>query len=110
VIRVQPELSMLEQLLEAGRARAVLDFAGDGGIAGELEAEVVRQACRQAAEGRLDPFGINVAHARVSGSLDLRAFTIPCPLRFYGCSFTDLVRIDGASLKSVVAGGRPVPG
>jgi hypothetical protein len=96
--------------LEACRRRAVLDFTGDGGAQGGLDADDVREACRQARDGGVDPFGIRIAYAMIRGRLDLRAFSVACPLQFLGCSFTDVVSVEGAVLKELVLAGHPVAG
>jgi hypothetical protein len=49
-------------------------------------------SCRQC-KRFVHPKGLTVAGARITGRLDLSALTIPFPLIFFCCSFTDELRI-----------------
>src|SRR5690242_16149223 len=92
---LRPDEGFVPQLLAASRDRRGLRCAGAAVDAGEL-----RVACLAA--GEADPFGLRLADARITGSLDLRAGDVAVPLRFWSCTFTDPVNVQGARLHELV--------
>ncbi|TDQ00541.1 hypothetical protein EV186_102402 [Labedaea rhizosphaerae] len=78
-------------LLRAGRRGVWADLAG-----GRLDADVVRAVCLDL-DG-VDPRGLLIRRGEVRGSLDLSGLTVPVPLRFDDCTFSDVVRVDSARL------------
>ncbi|MEU4623639.1 hypothetical protein AB0G04_27180 [Actinoplanes sp. NPDC023801] len=92
---LRPDEDFVAQLLAASRARRGLTCAG-----ADVDAAGLRAACLSADEA--DPFGLRLADARVTGSLDLRTCTVPVPLRFESCTFTGPVNVQGAKLQELV--------
>src|SRR4051794_1006112 len=89
-------------LLAGARDRSVLDCGS-----AEIAADDVRRACLT---GGIDPYGLRLANAVITGPLDLRAATVPVPLRFDSCEFTDPVAIEDAVLHELVITDSVLPG
>ncbi len=84
------------ELLAAAAAGQVL-VCGDGGTRRPVDAALVRRCCRQLRD-QVDPRGVRLRGAAVTGPLDLAGLDVPFPLRFDGCSFTAPVTVEGAQL------------
>ncbi|GAA4958071.1 hypothetical protein [Actinoplanes utahensis] len=97
---LRPDEDFVPQLLAASRARRGLDCAG-----AEIAAADVRAALL--ASGEADPFGLRVGNARITGPLDLRTCTVPVPVRFESCGFTDPVDVQGARIHELAITGDP---
>jgi hypothetical protein len=74
-----------------------------------VEAGTVRELCRRGRE-EIDPRGLVIEGARITGDLDLRGMEILFPLRFTRCVFEDPIDLDGADLHLLVLDGCSVPG
>ena len=94
---LRPGEEVAGQLLEASRAGRVLRCGSQ-----PVAAADIRRACLAAARGEADPFGLRLERAQVTGSLDLRAATVPVPLSFATCDFTDPLVVEGADLHELV--------
>ncbi|WP_143234752.1 hypothetical protein [Paractinoplanes atraurantiacus] len=90
-VPLEPNEDFAAQVLAASRAQRGVNCAG-----AEVAASDIRAACLAA--DKADPFGVRLAGARITGPLDLRAFTISVALRFQDCDFTDPVNVEGARL------------
>lgn len=90
-------VDLVRQLVNASRAGQTLRCGSAA-----IDARDLRRACRVATAGRADPFGFRLSDARVIGQLDLRATTVPVPLSFVSCHFTDPLLIEGANLHELV--------
>ncbi|TDP92819.1 hypothetical protein [Labedaea rhizosphaerae] len=78
-------------VLQAARHGEWAELAGR-----RISAEAVRLVCLD--ESHLDPRGVRIRGAEVTGMLDLSGVSMAVPLRFDGCTFTDELRVEGASL------------
>jgi hypothetical protein len=94
-VPLRPDENLVAQLLAASRARRGVDCAG-----ADVDAADLRTACLAA--GEIDPFGLRLAGARITGELDLRTCSVPVPVRFESCGFTDPVDVQGARLHELV--------
>jgi hypothetical protein len=88
---------------------AVAARAGDELAAGEVSAGEIRRVCREHA-AEVDPRGLRIRGARITGPLDLAGFRLPFPLSFVDCRFTDPVRLDGTEVHAVALTGSTLPG
>lgn len=61
----------------------------------DVDADVLRTLCRT---GDVDPRGVMVRRARVTGRLDLGGVELRFPLRFEDCDFAEAPLFDGAGL------------
>ena len=84
------------ELLAAATAGQIL-VCGDGAARRPVSADLLRRCCRELRD-RVDPRGVRLRGAEVTGRLDLAGLDVPFPLRFDGCSFTSLVTVEGAQL------------
>jgi hypothetical protein len=92
-------------LVAAGESGGIVDAGG-----GRVDADLIRRLARYPA-GRLDPRGVRLRDALVTGPLDLSGIEVAVPLAFDGCTFTDPVRLDGADLPGLaVINGSRLPG
>ncbi|MFD1365108.1 translocation/assembly module TamB domain-containing protein [Actinoplanes sichuanensis] len=94
-VPLRPDDDFVPQLLAASRARRGLDCAG-----AEIDAAEVRAALL--ASDDADPFGLRLGDARITGRLDLRTCTVPVPVHFESCDFTERVNMQGAHLHELV--------
>lgn len=83
------------ELLAVIRAGGVLD-CGDGGRRA-VDAALLRRCCHEL-QGQVDPRGIRLRNAAISGSLDLASMVVPFGLRFDCCEFESPVIVEGAQL------------
>ena len=97
------------ELLAAATAGQVL-VCGDGRARRPVSADLLRRCCRELAHV-VDPRGVWLRAAAVTGALDLAGLDVPFPLRFEGCSFTSPVTVSGAQLAELaLTGCDKVPG
>lgn len=90
-------------ILSASRAGQVLE-CGHGGVHALVDAATIRHVC-QDLKDQVDPRGIWLRNAAVSGSLDFTAMEVPFPVRFEQCKFESPVILEGARLYGL--GGGP---
>ena len=88
------------ELLAAATAGQIL-ACGNGGARRCVSADLIRRCCRELRD-QVDPRGVRLRGAEVTGHLDLAGLDVPFPLRFDGCSFTSLVTVEGAQLAELV--------
>ncbi len=91
-------------LRAAAAAGTTLDLAGR-----PLDAELMRGICL-GREADVDPRGLRLTGATVTGVLDLTGADIGFPLRFDGCVFTDAPILHGARVKELILTGCTLPG
>ena len=97
------------ELLTAATAGQVL-VCGDGAARRPVPADLLRRCCRELRD-QVDPRGVRLRGAEVTGSLDLAGLDVPFPLRFDGCSFGEPVNVAGAQLVELaLTGCDRVPG
>jgi hypothetical protein len=84
------------ELLAAATAGQVL-VCGGGSARRSVDAALLRRCCRELRD-QVDPRGVWLRGAAVTGALDLAGLNVPFPLRFEGCSFTSPVKVAGAQL------------
>jgi len=95
----------VEAAVASGR---VLDCSA-GGARRTLDAAVLRRFCL-ARKAEVDPRGIRVANAAVTGQLDLVGLDVPFPLRLADCELDEPVMAEGAQLFDLVITGTSLPG
>jgi len=71
------------ELTSAGRGGVTLDGLA-GGVQRTIDAAVLRRCCRELRE-QIDPRGLRLANAIVTGCLDLTGLVVPFSLR-WSCS------------------------
>jgi len=71
------------ELTSAGQRGATVDGMADGAKR-TVDAAVLRQCCRELRD-RIDPRGLRLANAIVTGCLDLTGLVVPFSLRFEAC-------------------------
>lgn len=86
----------LRELLGAARAGDVLN-GGASGVLRRVSASHIRRLC-QRPTGKIDAQGIRLKNVLVAGELDLAGLSIPFPLRFASCEFSEPLIIEGAEL------------
>jgi hypothetical protein len=97
------------ELLAAATAGQIL-VCGNGRARRRVSADLLRRCCRELRD-QVDPRGLRLSGAEVTGHLDLAGMDVPFPLRFDGCSFTSLVTVEGAQLGELaLTGCDRVPG
>lgn len=74
-----------------------------------VEARLVRELCRRDGQ-EVDPRGLTIEGARITGELDLSGMEIAFPLRFTDCVFDAPVNLGGADLHLLTLDGCTVPG
>jgi hypothetical protein len=97
-----------EELRRAARAGTVVEGRQDGARR-TLDAAIVRRHCLEPA-GQVDPHGIRIRGAIISGRLDLAAVSVLFPLVFEDCEFEQAPNLDGASLHALTFRGCSLPG
>ncbi len=70
---------------------------GHGGARGQVDADVIRRCCYRLRDD-IDPRGLRLRNASISGHLDLAGLDITFPLRFDFCDFDSPVVVEGAQL------------
>jgi len=97
------------ELLAAATAGQVL-VCGNGSARRRVPADLLRRCCRELRD-QIDPRGVRLSGAEVTGRLDLAGLDVPFPLRFEGCSFASPVMVEGAQLAELaLTGCDKVPG
>lgn len=62
-----------------------------------VQADVLRTCCHELKD-RIDPRGLQLSNAIVTGGLDLSGLVVPFSLRFSGCEFDIAPMVEGAQL------------
>ena len=97
------------ELLTAATAGDVL-VCGDDSARRCVDAALLRRCCREL-RYQVDPRGVRLSGATITGRLDLAGLDVPFPLRFENCSFTEPVEVAGAQLiELALTGCDQVPG
>ena len=96
------EIGEAELLAAAGAGRALV--CGDGGTRRRVDAALLRRCCHELRD-RIDPRGIWLQNAAITGSLDLAGLEVTFPLRFEGCHFGAPLLAEGARLYGLVLTG-----
>jgi hypothetical protein len=103
------------ELLPALRAGQPVDGAqtidgGEPGAKRTIAAALLRRCCHEL-KGQVDPRGLRLRNAVITGSLDLAGLAVPFPLRFEGCEFDSAPVVEGADLFELALTGCPrLPG
>ncbi len=97
------------ELTRAGQRGAVVEgMAGDGKRA--VSGALLRRCCHELKD-QIDPRGLRLNNAVVTGALDLAGLVVPFPLRFEGCEFDAAPVVEGAQLFELSLTGCPrLPG
>lgn len=96
----QPASDVREaEIIRASRAGLAVDCQ-DGPGRRQLDAQIIRRCCHDLRD-QVDPQGLLVRNAAVSGRLDLAGIEVPFPLRFEHCEFDSPVVAEGARLYSL---------
>ncbi|MFI6706834.1 hypothetical protein ACIBF7_10405 [Nonomuraea sp. NPDC050478] len=74
-----------------------------------VDADLVRKVCRRE-PAEIDPRGLVIEGARITGGLDLTGMAVTFPLRFVRCVFDEPLDLDGADLHLLALDGCAVPG
>ena len=97
------------ELISAGQSGAVLDGMKDDAKRA-VPAAVLRTCCHELKD-QVDPRGLRLANAKVTGCLDLTGLAVPFPLRFDRCAFDAAPVVEGADLFELSLTGCPsLPG
>jgi hypothetical protein len=97
------------ELIGAGQRGATVDGMAEGGKR-TVEAAVLRACCHELKD-RIDPRGLRLANAIVTGGLDLSGLVVPFSLRFEACEFDTAPVLEGAQLFELSLTGSPrLPG
>src|SRR5262250_3976809 len=96
-----------ELLAAAGAGRALA--CGDGNASRRVDAALLRRCCHELRD-QIDPRGVWLRHAAITGSVDLSGLEVPFPLRFEGCHFDAPLLAEGARLSGLVLTGCALPG
>src|SRR5215469_15796055 len=89
------EVGEAELLAAAGAGRALV--CGDGSASRRVDATLLRRCCHELRD-QIDPRGVLLRHAAITGSLELSGLEVPFPLRFEECDFDAPVLAEGARL------------
>ena len=84
------------ELLEGVTAGLVVDCDA-GGTRRRVDAELLRRCCHEL-KGQVDPRGIRLRNAAITGLVDLAGLDVPFPLRFEDCEFDSPLMVEGARL------------
>src|SRR5262245_28906432 len=102
-----------DELLAAARTGAALSGAALGGTGDgqrrAVDATLLRRCCHDLA-GEIDPRGLRLAAAHITGELDLAGLTVPFPLRFEDCTFDSAPVMLAADLLDLAITGCELPG
>ena len=97
------------ELIRASVSGTVLDGATVGGKRAVRGASL-RKCCHEL-KAQIDPRGLRLSNAIVTGDLDLAGLVVPFPLRFDRCEFESAPVVDGAELFELSLTGSPhLPG
>lgn len=81
----------------------------DGGGRQVVDAGLLRRLCLQLRD-KVDPRGVRLRNATVSGQLDVAGLDVPFPLRFEACEFDAPLLAEGAQLGDLAVTGSTLPG
>jgi hypothetical protein len=101
------EVGEAELLAAADAGRALV--CGDGSASRRVDAALLRRCCHELRD-QIDPRGVWLQHAAITGSVDLSGLEVKFPLRFEGCHFDAPVLAEGARLSGLVLTGCALPG
>ena len=91
-------------------ASAVPDRSPDAAGRRPVSAALLRRCCLELKD-QIDPRGLRLRHATVTGPLDLAGLEVPYPLRFEDCEFDAAVIVEGAQLRELaLTGAVALPG
>jgi hypothetical protein len=76
----------------------------DGAVRRRVDAALLRRCCHEL-QDQMDPRGIRLRNALVTGGLDLAGLRIPFPLRFEGCEFDVAPTVEGVQLHELALTG-----
>lgn len=97
------------EVLAAASAGQVLDCL-DADSRRTLDAAILRRCCLELRE-QIDPRGMRLRNAVITGHVDLAGLELPFPLRFEACDFDAALRVEGAQLFELAVTGCPrLPG
>lgn len=97
------------EVLAAASAGEVLDCL-EADLRRPLDAAILRRCCLELRE-RIDPRGVRLRNAAITGPVDLAGLDLPFPLRFEACDFDSALRVEGAQLFELAVTHCPrVPG
>jgi hypothetical protein len=97
------------ELTGAGQRGVTVDGMADGAKR-TIDAGLLRRCCRELKD-RIDPRGLRLANAIVTGCLDLTGLVVPFSLRFEACEFDTAPVLEGAQLFELSLTGSPqLPG
>ncbi len=103
----------MDEISEAELLKCAADghvFDGDDGGTRRLVAAGLLRRLVYQLKDRVDPRGIRLRNARVSGQLDIAGLEIPFPLRFEACEFDTPLTAEGARLSGMAVTGSVLPG
>jgi hypothetical protein len=101
------EVGEAELLAAAGAGRALV--CGDGSAPRRVDAALLRRCCHELRD-QIDPRGVWLQNAAITGSVDLSGLEVPFPLRLEGCHFDAPLLAEGARLPGLVLTGCVLPG
>lgn len=96
------------ELAAACRAGGVLD-GRDAGERRAVPAAVLRRCCHELRD-QVDPRGVRLAGAVVTGQLDLAGLDVPFPVSFDDCDFEQALVVEGSELFGLSVTGSRLPG
>ena len=97
------------ELTSAGQRGATIDGLA-GGVRRTVDAAVLRRCCRELRD-QIDPRGLRLTNAIVTGCLDLTGLVVPFSLRFEACDFDTAPVLEGAQLFELsLTGSAQLPG
>jgi hypothetical protein len=86
------------------------DDGGAAGVKRAVQAALLRRCCHELKD-QVDPRGLRLRNAVITGRLDLAGLSVPFPLRFDGCEFDSAPVVEGADLFELALTGCPrLPG
>lgn len=95
-------------LIAAARAGRLVDCGDDAGP-GVVDSDVVRRICRTESAA-IDPRGLRLQNAVLTGTLDLSGMRVSFPLSFNNCQFDMPLSLAGAELHALTITRSTLPG
>src|SRR5215469_2314279 len=95
-------------LIAAAMAGRLLDCGDDSGP-GVVSSAVLRRICRDGQDS-IDPRGIRLQNAVLTGTLELSGLRVPFPLSFNNCQFEMPPSLTGADLHALTITRSTLPG
>tara|TARA_R110001592_G_scaffold6534_3_gene35089 strand:+ start:1165 stop:2790 length:1626 start_codon:yes stop_codon:yes gene_type:complete len=99
---------LLADCVLSGEIADVSDFKVDADK--NVRATFLRGLCLNAEQRNIDPRGIQLVGARITGTLDLEGAVLDRPLLLIACIFIERLTFRGAKIKSLVFGACTLPG